>query len=84
FAELWQEGTARLQLSSIPPSANEVNVAEVSRSRLPEIRAAIVLGLNEGELPAVLAEDGLLGSLDRAQLAGLPEPLELAAGPRER
>lgn len=84
FAELWQEGTARLQLSSIPPSANEVNVAEVSRSRLPEIRVAIVLGLNDGELPAALAEDGLLGSLEREQLAGLPEPLELAAGPRER
>ena len=82
FAELWQEGTARLQLSSIPPSGNEVNVAEISRSRLPEIKAAIVLGLNEGELPAVLAEDGLLGSADRDVLAGLG--IELAAGPRER
>lgn len=82
FAELWQEGTARLQLSSIPPSGNEVNVAEISRSRLPEIKAAIVLGLNEGELPAVLAEDGLLGSADREALAGLG--IELAAGPRER
>lgn len=82
FAELWHEGTARLQLSSIPPSGNEVNVAEISRSRLPEIKAAIVLGLNEGELPAVLAEDGLLGSADREALAGLG--IKLAAGPRER
>ncbi len=82
FAELWQEGTARLQLSSIPPSANEVNLAEISRSRLPEIRAAIVLGLNDGEMPAAVAEDGLLGSNDREVLARLG--LELAAGPRER
>lgn len=82
FAELWHEGTSRLQLSSIPPSANEVNLAEISRSRLPEIRAAIVLGLNDGEMPAAVAEDGLLGSRDRELLAGLG--LELAAGPRER
>jgi ATP-dependent helicase/nuclease subunit B len=82
FAELWQEGAARLQLSSIPPSDNEVKIAEINRSRLPEIRASIVLGMNEGSLPAVASEDGLLGSSEREKLAGLG--LELGIGGRQK
>lgn len=82
FAEIWREGAARLSLSSIPPAANQVNVAEVSRSRLPEVKAAIVLGLAEGSMPAVAEESGLLGSADRERLAVLG--VELAAGGRER
>lgn len=82
FGELWQEGVARLTLSSIPPAANQVNVAEISRSRLPEVKAAIVLGLNEGMLPAAAEESSLLGSLDKTRLAALG--LELPGGGRER
>ena len=82
FAEIWREGVARLSLSSIPPAANQVNVVEVSRSRLPEVRATLVLGLAEGSMPAVAEESGLLGSADRERLAGLG--VELAAGGRER
>lgn len=82
FAELLSEGAARLELSSIPPSLNEVTVAEVSRSRLPEIRAAIVLGMNEGTMPLVTAESGFFNSAERRQLAGLG--LKLAPGGREQ
>lgn len=82
FAELWQEGAARLTISSIPPSANQVNVADISRSRLPEVKAAIVLGLAEGSLPAVAEENGLLVSHDKERLAALG--VKLAAGGRER
>lgn len=82
FAELWQEGVARLTLSSIPPAANQVNVAEISRSRLPEVKAAIVLGLNEGLLPAAAEDTGLLGSADKTRLAQLG--LELPDGGRDR
>ncbi len=82
FGELWQEGVARLTLSSIPPAANQVNVAEISRSRLPEVKAAIVLGLNEGMLPAAAAETSLLGSLDKTRLSALG--LELPGGGRDR
>lgn len=82
FGELLREGTVRLRLSSIPPGENEVNIAEVSRSRLPELKAAVVLGLNEGGLPALLAEEGLLDSAERETLQKLG--LELAPGSRER
>lgn len=82
FAELWQEGAARLTLSTIPPSANQVSVADISRSRLPEVKAAIVLGLTEGVMPAVAEENGLLFSHDKEALARLG--LKLPAGGRER
>lgn len=82
FAEFWREGAARLALSSIPPSANQVNVADISRSRLSEVKAAIVLGVSEGTLPAVAEDSGLLASQDKERLAGLG--LELPPGGRER
>lgn len=82
FAELLSEGAARLELNSIPPSLNEVTVAEVSRSRLPEIRAAIVLGMNEGVMPLVMTESGFFNSAERRELAGLG--LNLAPGGREQ
>ena len=82
FAELWREGAARLTLSTIPPSANQVNVGDISRSRLPEVKAAVVLGLAEGSLPATAEENGLLASPDKERLAELG--LKLAAGGRER
>ncbi len=82
FAELLAEGAGRLELSSIPPSLNEVTVAEISRSRLPDIRAAIVLGMNEGVMPLVTAETGFFNSAERRHLAGLG--LRLAPGGREQ
>lgn len=82
FAEFWREGAARLALSSIPPSANQVNVADISRSRLPEIKAAIVLGLAEGVMPAVAEENGLLLSRDKELLDKLG--INLAPGGRTR
>ncbi len=82
FDELLSEGAARLELSSIPPSLNEVTVAEVSRSRLPEIKAAIVLGLNDGVMPLVTAESGFFNSAERQELARLG--LKLAPGGREQ
>lgn len=82
FAEFWREGAARLALSSIPPSANQVNVADISRSRLSAVRVAIVLGLAEGTLPAVAEENGLLVSHDKEQLAELG--IDLPPGGREK
>lgn len=82
FAEFWHEGAARLVLSSIPPAADQVNVADISRSHLPKISAAIVLGLAEGTLPALAEENGLLASHDKEQLAHLG--IDLPPGGRTR
>lgn len=82
FAEFWREGAVRLSLSSIPPSANQVNVADISRSRLPEVKAAVVLGVAEGTLPAMAEDSGLLMSHDKERLAAIG--LELPPGGRER
>lgn len=82
FAEFWHEGAARLALSSIPPAADQINVADISRSHLPKISAAIVLGLAEGTLPALAEENGLLASHDKEQLAQLG--IDLPPGGRTR
>ncbi len=82
MAELLLEGGKNLKLASIPPAVDEVVVADINRSRLPNVRAAFVLGCNEGVFPLRMAEDSLFDSLEREELKAVG--LELAASQREQ
>ena len=70
--QLWQlldAGCASLTLSLIPPGLDQVLVASLERSRNPELRAALVLGLNADILPGRAAPSALLADHERAELA---------------
>ena len=66
---LLDTGCAALTLSLIPPGLDQVLVASLERSRNPELRAAIVLGVNGDILPRRAAPPMLLYDHERAQLA---------------
>ncbi|MEK7270825.1 MAG: PD-(D/E)XK nuclease family protein [Planctomycetota bacterium] len=72
-----ESGLEAIRLSLVPPSLDAVVAASVERSRTPEVRAAIVLGLAEGSFPASFSEDPMLSDDERAALAGLGPPLRL-------
>ncbi|CAM3655161.1 helicase-exonuclease AddAB subunit AddB [Mesobacillus zeae] len=68
FANILDAGFESLEFSLIPPAIDQALVADLEKSRLAEIKAAFVIGVNEGVLPAKLTEDGILGDDDRESL----------------
>jgi ATP-dependent helicase/nuclease subunit B len=63
-----EAGLANLTVGIIPPSLDQVLVGAIDRSRTPDIKLALVLGLNETIFPALPPSSGLLSEADRLQL----------------
>jgi ATP-dependent helicase/nuclease subunit B len=67
-AGVLEAGLAQLTLGLIPPTLDEILVGSIERSRHPDIRAAVVLGFNDGVIPQHASEDSILNDDDRALL----------------
>ena len=63
-----ETGLANLTVGIIPPALDQVLVGAVDRSRTPEVKLALVLGLNETVFPSVTEPAGLLSESDRLEL----------------
>ncbi|NQU44091.1 PD-(D/E)XK nuclease family protein [bacterium] len=68
LAEVLETGLSGLTLGLVPPSLDQVLVGTVERSRQPEIRAALVIGLNDRQFPAAPAEDAIFSDSERREL----------------
>lgn len=75
-----EAGLANLSVGVIPPALDQVLVGAVDRSRNPDLRQVILLGLNDGVFPAPPAAPLLLTETERTRLGGLG--LDLAADRR--
>ncbi|PLR97675.1 helicase-exonuclease AddAB subunit AddB [Bacillus sp. T33-2] len=82
FAAILDAGFESLEFSLIPPAIDQVLVADLERSRLADIKVAFVIGLNEGVLPAKIADEGILGDEDREAL--MSRGIKMAPGSRTR
>ena len=63
-----EAGLANLTVGVIPPALDQVLVGAVDRSRNPELKLALVLGLNETVFPAAPDVPALLTDADREAL----------------
>ena len=68
FYQIMLAGLESLTLGIIPAGLDQVVVGSVERSRQPNLQAAYVLGLSEGDFPARLGEDGLFADEERTTL----------------
>lgn len=82
FAGIVESGLEGLRLGHIPPSLDQVLVGAVDRSRQPELRAVLVLGVNDGSFPSAVAEDSVFTDQDRDDL--MTDGLELGPAARLR
>ncbi|AYC28994.1 helicase-exonuclease AddAB subunit AddB [Paenisporosarcina cavernae] len=71
FVALLEEGFDQLEFSRIPPSVDQVSVGTVDLSRLSNVKAAFVIGVNDGVFPKRVEQDGLLSDADREWLSQL-------------
>jgi ATP-dependent helicase/nuclease subunit B len=61
-------GLANLTIGVIPPSLDEVLVGAIDRARNPDLKFAVLLGVNESVFPAAPAAPVILTSSDRDEL----------------
>lgn len=71
YRQILDAGLQELDIGLIPPALDQVLVAAIDRSRQPNVRAAFIIGANEGVFPAAVAEDPLLSDDDRQALAAV-------------
>ena len=82
YATVLDAGFESMKLALIPPGLDQVVAGALERSRVPEARAAFVLSVNDGVLPARAAAKGILSEGERERLEAVG--LKLAPGPRRR
>ncbi|MFQ5464033.1 MAG: PD-(D/E)XK nuclease family protein, partial [Phycisphaerae bacterium] len=66
--DILESGFSALTLGLTPPTVDQVLVGSIERSRHPEIKAAVVIGFNDGVFPTYAGEDPILNDEDRAAL----------------
>ena len=76
FSDILDAGLEAARLGFLPQSLDTVQIGDVRRSRLTEVKALLVLGMNEGRIPAPASEGGILTERERTLLADYE--LELA------
>lgn len=69
YAAILDAGLESMRLGLIPPGMDQVLVGSLDRSRSPSVKAALVLGVGDGVLPARLAGDGIFTDGERERLA---------------
>ena len=82
YAEILNGALRQLQPAMVPPAIDQVIVGTVERSRHPNINTAFVLGVNEGNFPAVAVNQGLLTESQREWL--IEEGFEIAPTKKEQ
>ncbi|WP_136606560.1 helicase-exonuclease AddAB subunit AddB [Paenibacillus dokdonensis] len=78
FAGIFETGLSELKLGLVPPSLDQVLVGTMDRTRTSGIKHAFLLGVNDGVIPAVYQEDGIITEQERSVLADTG--MELAPG----
>jgi len=80
FSKLLRIGLDQCQVGLIPASLDQVLVGSAARSKIHEVKALYILGVNDGVFPSAALEEGILSDQDRTSLKTLG--LELASDTR--
>lgn len=70
YRNLLGAGLAAVEVGILPPSADGITMDTMQRSRLGDIKALVIVGANEGEIPKGTASQSLLSDIEKQNLAG--------------
>ncbi|MCA1056419.1 helicase-exonuclease AddAB subunit AddB [Rossellomorea aquimaris] len=68
FTSVLDAGMESMKFSLVPPAIDQVIIADLEKSRLADIKAAFIIGVNDGVIPAKMTEEGVLSDDDRETL----------------
>ena len=71
YSEILDAGLDEEKLGLIPPGIDEVTVGDIKRTRLDGIRVLFFMGMNEGIVPSVPRDGGLINDREKERLSGL-------------
>ncbi|GGA20412.1 helicase-exonuclease AddAB subunit AddB [Paenibacillus physcomitrellae] len=69
FSGVLDTGLRNLKLGLVPPSLDQVLVGSADRTRSVHVKHVFMLGVNEGVMPALYQEEGILTDQERSRLA---------------
>lgn len=69
FATALSEMFAQTEISSVPSLHDSVTIGSADTLRVENVKVSFVLGLNEGEFPMAVSDEGLLCDAEKQQLA---------------
>lgn len=81
FGEILDAGFAEAKVGIIPPGIDQVQVGDITRSRLAHIKVLFFLGLNDGWVPAAGSKGSIVSDTERELLR--EKGIELAPTARE-
>lgn len=73
--DVLESGLAQVSLGLVPPMIDQVLVGSIERSRHPDVKAAAIIGFNDGVFPRVTPEESILDDEDRSRLETLGLPV---------
>ena len=81
YSDILDAGFENIQVGLIPPTIDRLVIGDLTRTRLGDIKALFVLGVNDGIIPSNNGKGGLLSDMDREKLKEFD--LELAPTGKE-
>ncbi|MDB5171885.1 MAG: ATP-dependent deoxyribonuclease subunit, partial [Phycisphaerales bacterium] len=69
FTQIVDAGIEAFDLALTPPTADQLLVGQIDRTRCPRVRAVFVMGLNEGEFPAAARDDSVFSDRERREMS---------------
>jgi ATP-dependent helicase/nuclease subunit B len=82
FQQTIESGLEALRFALVPPAIDQVVIGDFEHSRFSHIKATFILGINDGVIPAIPSEDGVLSEEDREHLSTIG--LQLAPGGKQQ
>jgi ATP-dependent helicase/nuclease subunit B len=82
FSKVLEAGLQALKFSLVPPAIDQVLAGDLEKSRISDVKAVFIIGLNEGIIPAKFTEDGILADDDRERM--LMNGLKIAPSSKTR
>ena len=79
YQQLLEAGFSEAKVGIIPPSADQLVIGDVKRTRLGDIKALFFVGVNEGIIPQKSDKGGVLSELERDFLKNAEVPLSPSA-----
>lgn len=82
YCELLDAGLSQAKVGTIPPSLDQIVVGDMERTRIQEVKAVFLVGMNDLYIPGDLGNRGLISDADREQFA--KQGLSLAPSAKEK
>lgn len=82
FADILDAGFSEIEVGIIPQNVDKIVAGDMERTRLRQVKALFLLGVNDGNIPAGSTGGGILSDIDREFL--VQSDYELSPTPRQK